>query len=346
VPLTLDATTLTLLDQMIVAYLQQYNPPPFTGPCTISTGAPAIDTLLCAFDSEHRSFSSAAAISSGITSDLQYDLATLGSWQATSLSTVVIANPSVGTAAGYLWSLTMPFLTSALTPTAPPTLSAALLQSGSSVLTTGSQYGLPVTDLASQDMAVYVQMAQNPGSAVEYGAASGSGFSFPSNGLSTSGGLAVSGPNSGLPAGALGTLIFHRSLGGGGLLVGTYPQPSSGTVSSVTVTSPTLTSFDGAYTGGYSGSHIGGGGGPAAPDSGPVSLSISNGVITVTVPAPGSGALNATGLITIGNVTGGGYTCSFGGRVNLIGTKSSASGTYSCTTLGGGTSWGSWNATR
>jgi hypothetical protein len=109
-----------------------------------------------------------------------------------------------------------------------------------------------------------------------------------------------------------------------------------------------VTTFDGAYTGSYSGT--GTLDGYTAPASGGVSLSISNGEITVSAPGDGSGTVAANGVATFtgaggsGNFDGADYT--FGGTFVVApdGTASGSGGWQA--TLTGGSASGTWSVAR
>jgi hypothetical protein len=99
--------------------------------------------------------------------------------------------------------------------------------------------------------------------------------------------------------------------------------------------------FDGSYSGGFTGTFAGEG------VSGPVELSVSNGRITVTEPASGSGAVDSGGSA---NFSGGlgieGISCSFSGTFSATaGGGAQASGSWQCSGQGEGGS-GSWRASR
>jgi hypothetical protein len=99
--------------------------------------------------------------------------------------------------------------------------------------------------------------------------------------------------------------------------------------------------FDGAYSGSFTGSFAGEG------VHGPVGLSVSNGRITVTEPASGSGEVSGNGSA---NFSGGlgieGISCSFTGTFSLTsGGGASADGGWECSG-GDERGSGSWRATR
>jgi hypothetical protein len=110
---------------------------------------------------------------------------------------------------------------------------------------------------------------------------------------------------------------------------------TSGSISgtaTVIVTAGPLQKYDGNYSGSYSGTATIGG--STFPESGPVQLSVNNGVIT--------GVFNATSVAGTINANGSGSfqasssveTCTFSGTFTVNVTTRSASGTYACSFSG------------
>jgi hypothetical protein len=90
--------------------------------------------------------------------------------------------------------------------------------------------------------------------------------------------------------------------------------------------------FNGTYTGTYT----------SSVQSGSVTVTVSNGTVTVGQPSVGSGTVTATGQVTFGTVVAEGVTCSFTGNFAVSGTGATGTGTFSCT----GNITGTWSVTR
>ena len=108
--------------------------------------------------------------------------------------------------------------------------------------------------------------------------------------------------------------------------------------------------FEGAYTGTYTGTATVQGMG-TVPVSGGVSLTVAGGVITVTNPGSGMGTVSATGTagITGAGVVGGdsyGFNGKFTATSFGTGPGSAVAGGTWKATFAGGTSHGTWSASR
>lgn len=116
------------------------------------------------------------------------------------------------------------------------------------------------------------------------------------------------------------------------------PTTTVPTTTTTTTTAPAgVSQFDGAYRGTFRGTFSG------VPVSGPVEFRTSNGAVTVTQPADGTGRVDATGLTSFGGVvTGLGTNCTFTGSVAVTNGTARASGAWACGSSGSGT----WEATR
>jgi Ca2+-binding RTX toxin-like protein len=99
--------------------------------------------------------------------------------------------------------------------------------------------------------------------------------------------------------------------------------------------------FDGSYSGSYSGTASGFG--VVVPVSGGVAFTVSNGVITVTAPGPGSGTVAPSGEARFGAAGGSVGNCTFTGSIVVSAGVASAQGGWSCS---GGAASGQWSATR
>lgn len=107
-----------------------------------------------------------------------------------------------------------------------------------------------------------------------------------------------------------------------------------------------VTKFDGSYTGTYDGSVSMPGAG-TYPLSGPMSLSIANGTITITAPGSGQGTVAEDGSAAFGGgeVSGTGFT--FSGTFVQEGSQAIGNGSWTATGMPeGGTAGGTWTATR
>lgn len=113
---------------------------------------------------------------------------------------------------------------------------------------------------------------------------------------------------------------------------------TTSTTSSTTTSVPTgAAQFDGTYRGTFAGVFSG------LAVNGPVEFSALNGRLTVTMPANGTGTVDATGSANFGGtVSDLGTTCTFGGTFTVTSGVARANGTWGCGTGSGGT----WNATR
>lgn len=108
----------------------------------------------------------------------------------------------------------------------------------------------------------------------------------------------------------------------------------------LTINSPPP-SFNGTYTGSYSGTATVNGVNKQV--SGSVTAVINNGAITVTSPGSGSGTITTAGDVTFGAITNQGANCNFTGTIVLMGAAATGTGTFNCTTP---TVTGTWSATR
>lgn len=106
---------------------------------------------------------------------------------------------------------------------------------------------------------------------------------------------------------------------------------------------PANSKYDGSYHGMYSGSFSG------DSATGSVAFSVANGVITVTDPGQGTGAVDSSGSVTFSGSLGvGNITCKFiGAFQSSTGAKHGphASGSWSCAGAGQ-TGKGTWSADR
>ena len=102
--------------------------------------------------------------------------------------------------------------------------------------------------------------------------------------------------------------------------------------------------FDGAYSGSFSGTALFGGSFSYGM-RGVVAFSVVKGMITVAAPGTGAGAVSREGSGTFTTAGGTVGRCAVTGTFSIDSDVSSASGTYVCT-IPGGTSSGSWTATR
>jgi uncharacterized protein (TIGR03437 family) len=116
-----------------------------------------------------------------------------------------------------------------------------------------------------------------------------------------------------------------------------YGSNSSEAMLTVNPQATGLASFNGTYTGGYSGTLEG------KMTNGSVTAVVDNGTISVTKPGSGTGTVSATGQITFGVDVTSGVSCNFTGSIVLMGTEATASGTYSCPSVNG---MGTWNLMR
>lgn len=106
---------------------------------------------------------------------------------------------------------------------------------------------------------------------------------------------------------------------------------------------PAKSKYDGSYQGMYSGSFAG------HPAMGSVAFSVANGVITVTDPGQGKGAVDASGSATFSGSLGmASITCKFTGAFRSSTDAQQgvrASGSWSCAGSGQ-TGKGTWSADR
>jgi hypothetical protein len=144
----------------------------------------------------------------------------------------------------------------------------------------------------------------------------------------------------------------------GGELTMAVSQSQGPLNTSFTTTSQTATSFnaatppplDGTYAGNFTGTQILSACPGGAGISGSLGFSVQGSTITVTAPGAGSGALNPeTGVATFqpgSGIGGPNVTCSFGGILLPSQTApASASGTWSCSSMGSGSGFISANGT-
>lgn len=115
---------------------------------------------------------------------------------------------------------------------------------------------------------------------------------------------------------------------------------------------PIAQSFDGSYSGQYSGSYINSMG-TFAP-SGPFAFTVSNGLMTVTLPGSGSGHVSTSGAagvhannatMAVGGLGVSGLSVEFTAQFSVAGTTKIATGTWQCSGPEGGTGSGFWSAT-
>jgi hypothetical protein len=122
------------------------------------------------------------------------------------------------------------------------------------------------------------------------------------------------------------------------VIVGIYAVGST-----VSGQAPAKSKYDGSYQGMYSGSFAGN------PATGSVAFSVANGVITVTDPGQGTGAVDSSGSATFsGSIGMASITCKFTGAFrSSTGAKQGvrASGSWSCAGSGQ-TGKGIWSADR
>jgi hypothetical protein len=121
-------------------------------------------------------------------------------------------------------------------------------------------------------------------------------------------------------------------------MVGIYAVPSTAFGQA-----PAKSKYDGPYHGQYSGSFAGN------PATGSVAFSVANGVITVTDPGQGAGAVDSSGSATFSGSLGvENITCKFTGTFrSSAGAQQGvrASGSWSCAGAGQ-TGKGTWSADR
>ncbi|MDH3640454.1 MAG: FecR family protein [Gammaproteobacteria bacterium] len=153
-------------------------------------------------------------------------------------------------------------------------------------------------------------------------------------------------------AGLSATTIGLIAAGAGVAVAAGGSSSSSGDGGSAVGQPPTdVSQITGSYTGSFSGTDFFEDG-TTAPDSGPVTFTVSDGVMTVTNPLSGSGTVSASGSadFVAGSVGADGVSCNFNGAFLITESGgASADGTYNCDFDDGierGTSSGTWNATR
>ena len=99
--------------------------------------------------------------------------------------------------------------------------------------------------------------------------------------------------------------------------------------------------FDGNYSGSYTGTVSGGG----QSFGGGVRFVVANSVATLTVPGPGTATVSSAGQITFGEVVVETATCTFGGNFVVASPLVTVSGTFSCTfSNSSATASGTWTA--
>ncbi len=135
-----------------------------------------------------------------------------------------------------------------------------------------------------------------------------------------------------------GLLEFYTSTGSLSLIALRF-NPSGGFTASPVYAetgAPILDAGASAFNGTYTGIYI------SSVQSGAVTVTVSNGTVTVGQPAAGSGTVTATGQVTFGTVVAEGVTCSFTGNFAVSGNGATGTGTFSCT----GNIAGTWSVTR
>lgn len=135
-----------------------------------------------------------------------------------------------------------------------------------------------------------------------------------------------------------GLLEFYTSTGSLSLIALRF-NPSGGFTASPVYAetgAPILDAGASAFNGTYTGTYI------SSVQSGAVTVTVSNGTVTVGQPAAGSGTVTATGQVTFGTVVAEGVTCSFTGNFAVSGNGATGTGTFSCT----GNIAGTWSVTR
>jgi len=135
-----------------------------------------------------------------------------------------------------------------------------------------------------------------------------------------------------------GLLEFYSSTGSISLIALRF-NPSGGFTASPVYAetgAPILDAGASAFNGTYTGTYT------SSVQSGSVTVTVSNGTVTVGQPSVGSGTVTATGQVTFGTVVAEGVTCSFTGNFTVGGTGAEGTGTFSCT----GDITGTWSVTR
>ena len=349
-PFSLDSRTLGIADRLIAAYLEETVPlleaaePPVSlaaearraTDCSLYTSNPVTDDFLCRNQRLHQLKAEKAAETWQWGAKLYAGTAgsLMGGWSIGLLARSQVIAAATADALQLLWTAAVPYLTSYLTLSPAPPVYKPIRSVGVSVLDKKVAAGLPILSGTLSAVEIYSsasELVDANRDAVEKGLILSS--SDPGGGNR---GVETYKPATGC---ATTPCVAVHSLS-------VPPSQTVTTLAAATVPAPTVSKFNGTYTGTYNGWWAGDGESLAV--SGSVLFAVSNGTMTVTGPGPGVGTVSAQGRVLTGSIAVDGASCTFGGgfAVTPQTNRGLANGGFFCTLPDGSTSAGDWSAVR
>ena len=353
-PFPIDSSLLATMDRLVMSQLMQFSPyarrtseraltnglavrNDRATVCPVNTGDPFTDQFLCEKQtySQNLATTGAKAVQMGAKFEIRFYFGALGGALATGLAE---AGTAIATAKAWsiAWSVGTDYLTSYVTNSSAPkikdTLEGVAADSADALLEIFAKWGLPLTKAAYD----------------AYGLQKNAMELLPPGSDAPKGGLAVSSSTSNMTSTTSQSVLAVKRSGAGlsENRIEVPPATTSTSIAAVARPQAAISQFNGTYSGSYRGTWYPKDG-ASVPVSGSVAFSVTNGTITVTAPASGSGSLSATGVVLFGGGTAEGLTCTFGGKFNLTSTgRVSAGGSWRCDGGEEGSSNGSWTGAR
>ena len=338
-PLSVSAKTLRAMDRVGTSFVQQSNGIYKTSPGTVSqtpcTCNPIseLDRSLCEFQKNAcGGYPASSKVSAdGATSAYGAQYSALASWAAGGLGSFSFVASETATGFEFLFSASLSYTTAILAGTDPPGASTLLRDSGSMLLQDLSDSGLGVfnglkasTDLAGLiENAVQQTKGQNP--------------------AAPQGGIVLPAPQpASLPAKTRPQNVYSGRQSH--YWTATPTDQTVTTLTSATLPAPSLSRFNGTYSGTSNATCT------AVVDdlppitsgaSGPMQVTVADGAVT------GGGSVSNSGRFTAPAFGGAGLTCTTGGMFWLDGASGAGgSGFISCGGIPGLSCSGTWNVRR
>lgn len=326
VPAVLNRDALVVSDRVVFAMVTQLNQQltalvadapngatrvrPLAEPCSQrAVGLPQVETeMLCGMGVQYDRINRIGGplVASGAATVYGMPLALVGSQAVGSLAAAEVVGPHMAVALGLLPGPVASHLAAHATGSAPPTVGATFTDIGISLLESLAGLGVPIfsgTLSGINTAADFEAIANGP---------TGPAPAYPRQGVM------ISAPTQPVPVNTRPiALIPGTGIGGTARWLAVAATQQVTALTTVTQPPPSAARFNGLYTGSSNGSCT-----VTVPEgppivqsaSGPLSLTIANGVMSVTAGGSGQGTVSPTGQLGVSSVASAGGACDVGGR--------------------------------